>query len=241
MKGLNAVFLSAALLLPFTVVADPTDSFSKAKKLMMERVYFDHRETLYCGATFDEKKRITLPVGFHTAKHVKRSKRVEWEHVVPAENFGRTFSEWRDGHTRCVDSKGKAFKGRNCASKVNEEYRYMQSDLYNLYPAIGAVNAMRSNYNFTMLPDVKPDFGSCLVKIDNRKVEPTIESRGQIARTYLYMEQRYPRYRMSKSQRQLMHAWNKMYPVSAWECLRAERISKIQGNRNTLVTEQCEK
>ncbi len=241
MKGLNAVFLSAALLLPFIAIAQPTDSFSKAKKLMMEIVYFDHRETLYCGATFDEKKRVTLPVGFHTEKHVKRSKRVEWEHVVPAENFGRTFSEWRDGHPRCVDSKGKAFKGRNCASKVNKEYRYMQSDLYNLYPAIGAVNAMRSNYNFTMLPDVKPAFGSCLVKVDARKVEPTIKSRGQIARTYLYMEQRYPRYKMSKFQKQLMHAWNKMYPVSAWECLRAERISKIQGNRNTLVTEQCEK
>jgi deoxyribonuclease-1 len=240
-KGLKAVFLLASLLLPFTVVAEPTDSFSKAKKLMMEKVYFDHRETLYCGATFDEKKRITLPVGFHTEKYVKRAKRVEWEHVVPAENFGRTFSEWRDGHPSCVDSKGKAFNGRNCASKVNKEYRYMQSDLYNLYPAIGAVNAMRSNYNFNMLPDVKPAFGSCLVKIDARKVEPTVESRGQIARTYLYMEQRYPRYKMSKSQKQLMHAWNKMYPVSAWECLRAERISKIQGNRNTLVTEQCEK
>jgi deoxyribonuclease-1 len=45
-----------------------------------------------------------------------------------------------------------------------------------------------------MLPDVKLALGSCLVKIDNRKVEPTIESRSQIARTYLYMEQRYPRF-----------------------------------------------
>lgn len=241
MKGLKAFFLLVALLLPFTTIAEPTDSFSKAKKLMIEKVYFDHRETLYCGAKFDVKKNIALPAGFHTDKYIKRSKRLEWEHVVPAENFGRTFSEWRDGHPKCVDSKGKAFKGRNCASKVNKEYRYMQSDLYNLYPAIGAVNAVRSNYNFTMLPDVKPAFGSCLVKVDARKVEPTIESRGQIARTYLYMEQRYPRYKISKPQRQLMHAWNKMYPVSTWECLRAERISKIQGNRNTLVTEQCEK
>lgn len=241
MKGLKAVFLLAALLLPFTVVAEPTDSFSKAKKLMMEKVYFDHQETLYCGATFDVKKRVSLPAGFHTVKYVKRAKRVEWEHVVPAENFGRTFSEWRAGHPNCVDSKGNAFRGRNCASKVNKEYRYMQSDLYNLYPAIGAVNAMRSNYNFTMLPAGQPAFGSCLVKIDAGKVEPTIESRGQIARTYLYMEQRYPRYKMSNPQKQLMHAWNKMYPVSAWECLRAKRIRKIQGNPNTLVTEQCEK
>ena len=241
MKGLNAVFLSAALLLPFTVIAEPTDSFSKAKKLMMERVYFDHRKTLYCGAAFDEKKHVTLPVGFHTVKHVKRAKRVEWEHVVPAENFGRTFSEWRDGHPNCIDSKGKAFKGRNCASKVNKEYRHMHSDLYNLYPAIGAVNASRSNYNFMMIPSSQSDFGSCLMKIENRKVEPPVRARGAIARTYMYMEARYPRYKMSNSQEQLMHAWNKMYPVSEWECLRAERISKVQGNHNTFVSEQCRK
>lgn len=158
---------------------------------------------------------------------------------MPAENFGRTFSEWHDGHLNCIDSKGKAFKGRNCASKVNKEYRYMQSDLYNLYPAIGAVNAMRSNYNFNMLPDVEPAFGSCSVKIDDRKVEPTIESRGQIARTYLYMEKRYPRYKMSKSQKQLMLAWNREYPVTSWECVRANRIHDIQGNPNAFVSEHC--
>lgn len=205
----------------------------------MAKVYFDHAETLYCGAVFDAKKQVSLPAGFHTEKHVKRSKRLEWEHVVPAENFGRTFSEWRDGHPDCVDSKGKAFKGRNCASKVNKEYRYMQSDLYNLYPAIGAVNAVRSNYNFTMLPSAKAAFGSCDVKVDGKKVEPTVGSRGQIARTYLYMEQRYSRYKMSKSQKQMMMAWNQQYPASKWECIRAKRIENIQGNDNVFVTQKC--
>jgi deoxyribonuclease-1 len=239
-KGLRAVFLLVAFLLSLSAIAEPTGSFSKAKKLMMEKVYFDHKETLYCGAAFDEKKRVTLPSGFYTEKHKKRANRVEWEHVVPAENFGRTFSEWRNGHPNCVDSKGKAFKGRNCASKVNKEYRYMQSDLYNLYPAIGAVNAMRSNYNFTMIPDAATVFGTCQVKIDGKKVEPPMESRGQIARTYLYMEQRYPRYRMSKSQKQLMTVWNSQYPVTSVECKRADRIAAIQGNENLFVSEQCQ-
>lgn len=239
MKGVKAVFLLAALVLPFPLIAEPTDSFSKAKKLMMNKVYYDHRETLYCGAAFDEKKHISLPAGFHTEKHKKRVKSVEWEHVVPAENFGRTFSEWRDGHPDCVDSKGRAFKGRNCASKVNKEYRYMQSDLYNLYPAIGAVNAMRSNYNFTMLPDFPSKFGACQFKVEARNVEPPKESRGQIARTYLYMEQRYQRYKMARSQRKLMIAWSKQYPVSEWECLRAERIFSIQGNVNLFVKHAC--
>lgn len=101
-----------------------------------------------------------------------RAGKVEWEHVVPAENFGQTFAEWREGDAQCVDNRGKAFKGRKCAEKTNKDYRYMQADLYNLYPAIGAVNALRQNYNFQMLPGEKPDFGSCEMKIADRKAEP---------------------------------------------------------------------
>ncbi|WP_286304724.1 hypothetical protein [Methylophaga marina] len=36
--------------------AEPTDSFNKAKKLLENNVYYDHRVTLYCGAAFDEKR-----------------------------------------------------------------------------------------------------------------------------------------------------------------------------------------
>ena len=88
---------------------------------------------------------------------------------MPAENFGRNFNEWRTGHEQCVNSKGKAYKGRRCAEKINSEYRYMQADMYNLYPAIGSVNASRSNYNFVMLADMDNSFGSCEFKIANKK------------------------------------------------------------------------
>lgn len=157
------------------------ESFSKAKKILNKEVYSDYRSTLYCGAKFSSNKDVIKPKGFSTTKYLKRAKRVEWEHVVPAENFGRTFPEWRDGHPKCINSKGKPYKGRKCANKVNKEYRYMQADMYNLYPAIGAVNALRSNYNFTLLPGVKSDFGSCAMKVDNSKAEPPEGARGRIA------------------------------------------------------------
>ena len=115
----------------------------------------------------------------------------------------------------------------------------MQSDLYNLFPAIGSVNAMRSNYSFAMLPNEQSDFGSCAVKIDNRKVEPPVSSRGRIARTYLYMEDTYSRYKMSNQQRQFMNAWDKQFPVSAWECKAAQRIQRIQGNVNHILNTRC--
>jgi len=237
---MNKTLLLLAMI-PLTSFAsnNSINSFSKAKKLLEKEIYYDNRVTLYCDAAFDSNKDITLPKGFHTTKHVKRSKRVEWEHVVPAENFGRTFLEWREGDKQCVNSKGKAYKGRKCANKVNEEYRFMQADMYNLYPAIGAVNAMRSNYNFQMLPSVKTEFGSCDFRIDNRKAEPPVKARGRIARTYLYMDETYPRYSMSKSQKQLMNAWDKIYPVSAWECKRAERIKDIQKSENKVIESRC--
>lgn len=216
-------------------------SFNKAKRLLETKVYQDNRQTLYCSATFDHKKKITPPLGFITTKHVKRAKKVEWEHVVPAENFGRTFSEWRQGNKACVSSKGKSFKGRKCAEKLNHEYRYMQADMHNLFPAIGAVNAMRSNYNFTMLPDVKSEFGSCDMRINNRKAQPPLQAHGRIARAYMYMESTYERYTMSKQQKQLMTAWHNMYPVSKWECTKALRIKAIQGNANNVVENSCKK
>ncbi|WP_229381209.1 endonuclease [Shewanella psychropiezotolerans] len=219
---------------------ESNQSFSKAKKMLERQVYQDHRETIYCGAGFDAKKNITPPAGFNTKKHVKRAKRVEWEHIVPAENFGRSFSEWREGNAQCVNNKGKSFKGRKCAEKINVQYRYMQADMFNLFPAIGAVNAMRSNYNFTMLPAVKSEFGSCPMKIDNRKAEPPVSARGRIARTYMYMDKTYPKYSMSKQQKQLMNAWDKTYPVSAWECKRVKRIEALQKNKNLITQSRCE-
>ena len=122
-KTLAALLLAAASTLLMAAGNTEIESFNKAKRLLETKVYYDHRVTLYCGAAFDERKNVTLPDGFTTPKHAKRAHRVEWEHVVPAENFGRAFVEWREGADVCVDNRGKAFKGRRCAEKANAQYR----------------------------------------------------------------------------------------------------------------------
>ena len=241
-KFLLSVLLAAILLPVLTLAAGNTtnDSFSHAKK-MLGQVYADHRITFYCGATYDAQGNVTLPDGFETPKHEKRADKIEWEHSLPAENFGQTFPEWRDGSPECVDNKGKTFKGRKCAEKANPEYRLMQADMYNLYPAIGAVNAMRSNFNYQMLTGEQSTFGTCEMKIADRKAEPPARARGQIARTYFYMQDAYgPRYHMSRQHEQLMGAWDRQYPVDAWECTRAKRIEALQGNENRFVKQSCQ-
>ena len=45
---------------------------------------------------------------------------------------------------------------------------------------------------------------------------------------------------ISKKNGRLFEAWNKSDPVDEWECERAKRIEKIQGNRNEIVWGKCE-
>ncbi|MFQ8814823.1 MAG: endonuclease [Sutterella wadsworthensis] len=123
---------------------------------------------------------------------------------------------------------------------MSAEYRLMQADMYNLFPAVGAVNAIRSNYNYELLPGVPNTFGTCEMKIDGRRAEPPERSRGEIARAMLYMEGAYaPVFRMSDRQRRLAQNWNEQHPVVQWECTRAARIEKLQGNVNPVVKDAC--
>jgi deoxyribonuclease-1 len=86
----------------------------------------------------------------------------------------------------------------------------------------------------------KREFGKCDVEIKNKKVEPRESIRGEIARTYMYMDSAYPgRGIITKRNRKLFEAWNKIDPVDEWECDRAKRIERIQGNSNQVVLENC--
>jgi deoxyribonuclease-1 len=44
---------------------------------------------------------------------------------------------------------------------------------------------------------------------------------------------------ISKKNRKLFESWNQSDPVDKWECERAKRIEKIQGNRNEVVMRDC--
>ena len=241
---MKKIILALALIaLPIMALASgntTNDSFNTGKRMLERQVYFDHRETIYCGVKFDAQKHVALPMGFSTPAHEKRATKVEWEHAVPAENFGRAFVEWREGDPQCVNKNGKPFKGRRCTEKVNAEYRHMQADMYNLFPAIGAVNAVRSNKQYSALPGSEAAFGSCPAKVDGNRFEPPDRAKGQVARAALYMADSYPKYRLSRQQEKLFKAWDRMYPVDEWECTRAKRIEALQGNENARIKQPCQ-
>ena len=116
----------------------------------------------------------------------------------------------------------------------------MQADMFNLYPAIGEVNGRRSNYSMAIIKGEKREFGKCDVEIQKKKVEPRESIRGEIARTYMYMDSVYKgRKIITNKNRKLFDTWDKSDPVDEWECERARRIENIQGNRNDVVTGRC--
>ena len=73
-----------------------TQSFKKAKKLL-QQVYAGHEEEYYCRCRFSGNIVDIKSCGYEPKKSLKRAERLKWDHVVPAEAFGQSFREWREG------------------------------------------------------------------------------------------------------------------------------------------------
>jgi deoxyribonuclease-1 len=77
------------------------------------------------------------------------------------------------------------------------------------------------------------------IQKETRTAEPAERIRGDIARTYQYMQAAYGRGIIGKTNKKLFEAWSKQDSVDQWECERAKRIEGIQGNENKVVKEAC--
>lgn len=210
-------------------------SFSRSKKELLA-LHHDHAKTFYCGCSYEQDKQINLSsCGYKVRKSQKRAERVEYEHVMPASWFGRKLDAWIKGHPDCVRS-GRPYKGRSCAERTSKLFKLMQADMYNLQPAIGEVNGDRSDADVAVLEGEPREYGRCDFEVRGGLVEPGDKVRGDVARTYFYMEWAYPGLELiSAQQRELLERWSKQDPVDDWERERARRIQKIQGNANPFI------
>jgi deoxyribonuclease I len=229
MKNILALSLSVALGLSSSYVyADQT--FIKAKKMATE-LYRQHPVTFYCDCPIVYKGKKMTPnlraCGYQVRKQPERANRIEWEHIVPA---------WEFGHQRQCWQKGGR---KNCIDK-DPEFAQMEGNLHNLVPSIGEVNGDRSNFRYSEWNAKPGQYGQCEMVVDFQldRVQPPSYSRGSIARTYFYMQERY-HLSLADQQSKLFEVWNKKYPVTPWECQRDTAIAKLQGNHNRFVKEQC--
>ena len=106
----------------------------------MKEVYFDNQNTFYCLNKYsillvNNKYKTILESNknytprkpfFKSGKENYRTRNVEFEHIMPAENFGRQLSCWKEG-------------GRK-ACKNDITFNEMEADMHNLVPLANIEN-----------------------------------------------------------------------------------------------------
>ena len=221
--------LIALLLIPSISDANPTN-FRQAKKIA-NKLHQPSDTSFYCGCDIKRQGKKLIPdfqgCGYQYRKQLKRASRIEWEHIVPAWEFGHQRQCWKDG------------RRKNC-TKNDKVFKVMEGDLHNLVAAVGEVNGDRSNYRFSQWNAKPTQYGQCDMVVDfkGRKAQPPASRRGDIARVYFYFKEQYA-LALSSSQYKLFKAWDKLDPVDQAECARDKRIASAQGNNNPFVQSQC--
>lgn len=232
MRLLHHLTLFLIFLAPMAAQAQPA-SFEKAKTLAREQVYHDRNVAgdLYCGCTWRWVGRSggrtnLAECGYQIRAQQTRAERTEWEHIVPASNFGRQRQCWQNG-------------GRSNCTSNDPVFGRMEADLHNLTPVVGEVNADRSNFNLGMVASSDTNYGRCPFKVSfkDRVAEPPNWAKGFVARVHFYMADRY-NLQLSAQQVRVLMAWDRQYPVSHWELERDRRIAPLMGHSNPFVTGQ---
>jgi deoxyribonuclease-1 len=221
-------FIFSFFLFTFCAAATAAPANFDSAKTVASRIYAPEKQEFYCGCAIRWQAGKGIPdlkgCGYQIRKNGPRANRIEWEHVMPAQQFGSPLACWKKG-------------GREQCGKTDVLFKQMEADLFNLKPAIGEVNGDRAHYRFAMLPAQAPQYGSCEVKVDfkSRLVEPRAEIRGDIARIHFYMADKY-KLPLAKAQQQLFMAWHQQDPVDDTERKLQQRIAQQMGHANDFVT-----
>jgi deoxyribonuclease I len=226
-------FLLLLLMLLATAcgIQEPPQTFDQARQALRDYVYYDRSDDgdFYCGCSWDWTTntggRVDLvSCAYEIRAQESRAQRIEWEHVVPASMLGQHRQCWRDG-------------GRDNCNRTDPVFNRMEANLHNLVPAVGEVNADRSNYRFAEIAGEPSNYGACRFEVDNRQrlAEPADAVKGQIARIYFYMHDYY-QLPLSEDEQRLYLRWHQQFPVSDWERERDRRIARLMGHNNPYVT-----
>jgi len=244
MKNLILSLFSVCLITSFVIAQEPPETFQAAKKFLADlHEEIDCQYTIYCGCPYSRTtasggKVDREPCGIETRKNETRSKRIEWEHVVPASWFGQTRACWiLKEQAYPEECEGKS--GRKCCEAVNEEFDLAHNDPNNLFPSVGEINADRSNHPYGKDTSEPREYGKCDAEMhelpDGGKFFEPAEGkvRGTVARAMLYMAQVYG-VNVELPMAEIWE-WHMSNPPEAWEIKRAKLIAERTGLHNEWI------
>lgn len=182
----------------------------------------------------------------------KKTIPVFWREVYPAGGQTLYCAEKFDGgyhkhiNIEHVFPMSWVMKGLRCGDRAqcrrnNERFRFIESDMHNMFPALSEANRVRSAMAFGIIKGEKYHHldadSRCDFEVDfyKRKVEPTPASRGEIARAMLYMDDTYPELELFERQRKMLIQWHRADQPSNTEKTRNDVIERLQGTRNRWV------
>ena len=126
---------------------------------------------------------------------------------------------------------------RDCG---NVNYKYAESDLHNLWPAIGNINSSRQDKSLGEIPGEKrrfedycPDYER--TSGENAIVEPRDAVKGDMARSILYMLDAYGLELRPNMKLEMLLKWHLADPPDDTERWRNRIIEKLQGTRNPYI------
>ena len=224
----------------------PVETFQKAKTVVRDKVYFDRQITFYCRCFFDSEGNsggVIDPSDCGFKFDGKRTRQLEWEHVVPASRLANQRACWTEGHPRCISGRPNRkyrYKGRRCCETMggDDQARFMLNDLHNLVPSIGQVYGDRSNYPYGVVEGEPRAYGSSDFEIGGspKVAEPAPHIRGNVARISLYMSDTWG-VPLTEEETEMFKKWDTADPVGEWEKVLDSRIKAIQGNLNRFVSD----
>ncbi len=245
---MRVIPLLLALALPASAFAqqrpEVVGTFATAKKRALDTIYAGKQTTFYCNCKFTGRKTIEPSSCGYEPRRDPRSpdashdptRDLEWEHVVPASRFGRTRACWQEptSFPACRKSNGRFLSSRKCCRKVDQEFKEMEADLMNLRPAVGELNQDRSDNPYGDVDGEPRAYGACDFEVQGGVAEPDEPDRGEIGRTYLYMERVWGMV-LTDDERERFVAWHEQDRPDRWERRRNQRIRELQGVGNPFI------
>ncbi len=177
-----------------------------AREVFWSQLYAGGGWSLYCGYRFDMEGR--SPDGY----------------AVGIDQIYAT--EWMLDHLQCQNRP-------ECYAK-NNQFRKMEADMHNLYPAWSDLIVYRNGRSFGNVAGKESRFDECEFEWNSDVVEPRDLSNGNVARSIFYMHRQY-KLPVSNELMKVLKAWNRQDLPSEQERVRNDTIEKIQGQRNPYI------
>lgn len=223
-------YLLLLILILFCNLSVSSASLKKQQVNQLFDIYQTHHFTFFCEQAFQSDGYLILP---RCKSCPNTPSKIQWMPIVPLQRLASPLSCYRD--KPCLDKSGKRYGGLRCCQKTDPFYIRMSSDLYNYVPENPTISRLRGQYVFSEFQDVEHSHSGCHFYIDRKRkrLSPAPNTRGIIARTYLYFHQQY-QLSLSQEELNLFKRWNQAYPISEWERKRSQLIFEQQDTINLL-------